>query len=470
MLTPILIVPIPHEPSFREYLDRRDDLKDPRILALIASMLACVVAALPRRSRHYLRTQNMSSGPLTPGLFIERCHSIATQAREANYLDRDIVPLDAMISYLMGMTAAFTSFWGRARIYLEQALTMSRICGLHKPNGPEYVEVDGSASLAHTADGHDLPDPNGQQDCIRQELGRRTFWLIFMAIRRLQQIGMPAEEMNILPAGRSRSYPPLPMEVDDRYIMQDQVLPQPQGTVSELLGFNANIRVYLSYNKLSIVEIADYANEMPTEQIRKRLLEQSLRSIKRAFENLPTDLTFSFGPRMEKPHTESNYPPPKQDVLEPQQAEYPNGELQDPYSERRRAQLEVQRADLAATQLVSRFYIVDKYSSIITTSESQNLGEDQEGSGVAELNIVTEQEDITRSFVALLGTLGQYSMEYYGTAFVRSLLPSFHSQLPLITQTTANSYISLDPQATGPRLSPVACPSHSQKYVRSAGR
>ncbi len=438
MLTPILIVPIPHEPSFREYLDRRDDLKDPRILALIASMLASVVAALPRRSRHYLRTQNMSSGPLTPGLFIERCHSIATQAREANYLDRDIVPLDAMISYLMGMTAAFTSFWGRARIYLEQALTMSRICGLHKPNGPEYVEVDGSASLAHTADGHDLPDPNGQQDCIRQELGRRTFWLIFMAIRRLQQIGMPAEEMNILPAGRSRSYPPLPMEVDDRYIMQDQVLPQPQGTVSELLGFNANIRVYLSYNKLSIVEIADYANEMPTEQIRKRLLEQSLRSIKRAFENLPTDLTFSFGPRMEKPHTESNYSPPKQDVLEPQQAEYPNGELQDPYSERRRAQLEVQRADLAATQLVSRFYIVDKYSSIITTSESQNLGEDQEGSGVAELNIVTEQEDITRSFVALLGTLGQYSMEYYGTAFVRSLLPSSHSQLPLITQTTAN--------------------------------
>jgi len=251
-----------------------------------------------------------------------------------------------------------------------------------------------------------------------------------MAIRRLQQIGMPAEEMNILPAGRSRSYPPLPMEVDDRYIMQDQVLPQPQGTVSELLGFNANIRVYLSYNKLSIVEIADYANEMPTEQIRKRLLEQSLRSIKRAFENLPTDLTFSFGPRMEKPHTESNYPPPKQDVLEPQQADYPTGQLQDPYTERRRAQLEVQRADLAATQLVSRFYIVDKYSSIITTSESQNLGEAQEGTGAAELNIMNEQEDITRSFVALLGTLGQYSIEYYGTAFVRVLLLPFIPSSP----------------------------------------
>ena len=447
MLTEWVIVPVPHEPSFRDALTRREDLKNPTFLALLASMVGCVIAAFPRKARRYLRAQNVGPVSFSPGLLIERCHNTATQAREANYLERNFTVHDAIVSYLLGMTGSFTTIWHKARVYFEQSLTMSRIIGLHKANGPHYVNSDGSISIAQTANDHDVLDSHGQPDFVMQELGRRTFWLTFVAVKSLQQLGMPSEEFNILPAGRSRPYPPLPIEVDDSYITPMRILQQPQGTISELVGFNANVRMYLSYNKLSILEISDYVDEVFNWKSQERIIEQSLRTITKAVEDLPVDLKFTSHPRPENSSPEPSYPSPLQGIPEPQQDDsFPNGHFQDPYTERRRTQLGVQKADIAATQLLSRSYVVERYFSLVDAHGSKEVGagpntspgtkaatvfgpgryiQPKDSPDPAEQNMVNEQEEISRCLVALLGTFSQYSMDYNGAGFVCIISSTF---------------------------------------------
>ena len=413
-------------------------------------MVGCVVAALPRRSRHYLRSLQLGPGSPAPVLFIDRCHTIAIQAREANYLDREIVLVDAMVSYLLGVTGVLTSIWNRARIYLEQALTMSRLIGLSKTPGPDYIDPDGAASVSPIANGHDLHDSLGPPDYIRQELGRRTFWLIFVAVKRLQQLGMPSEELTILPAGRSLSYPPLPLEVDDRYIMQDHVLPQPQGTIPEIAGFNAIARVYLSYNKFSICEVASCVFETPAEDIQKRLIKQSIQSMKQLAADLPADLTFSVTSRTQNSSSQQNDPQLVQNGLEPQQANYPDGgQFHDLFADRRRALLDIQKDEIAATDLGSRLYMLEKYFSMPNTKLHGEVGHTEsgdsetkttvsgpgqymqpnDGHGSMEQDMVNEQEEITKGVVSLLGTLNQYSVGCIEGDLVRIPFPQ---PLPLL--------------------------------------
>ena len=413
---------------------RREDLKDSSFLALIASLVGCAVAALPKRAWHHIRSQNPGSCPPNPVLFIERCHTVATQAREANYLDREIAPPDHMISYLIAMTGVFTSGWNRARIYLEQALTMSRMLGLSKCNGPHYTTVDGVAATTQLENGHDLQESLGPTNFLLQEMGRRIFWLIFIAVKRLQQLGMASEELTMLPAVNSRPYPPLPMEVDDRYIMEDRILPQPQGTISELAGFNAIVRLYLSYNKLSIFELADCVVEGPKEELRERLIKQSLHSIQQTVFDLPADLVIASGSRIDSPASQLIYPPPAQELIPAQQGNFSDGQYQELYAQRRRALLDMQKAEIKATELTSRMHIVKSYyfSSIINSqepkkegkpqvsepaskdgaaSDSDGLKQSKDNHNLMEKNMLNEQEEITKQFIGLLSSLNQFSVE-----------------------------------------------------------
>lgn len=389
-------------------------------------MVGCVLAAQPRRSWHFFRSQNPALLPHTPGLLIERCHSIVLQARDANYLDREFSPNEPVISYLVSMTGLFTCMWFKARIYLDQALTMARILSWTKCNGPHYTTPDGTALTAQTENGHDLQQSVGHTDYVLQETARRTFWLIFVAVKRLQQLGMPSEE-SILPSGNK--YPPLPLEVDDRCVVHDRVLPQPQGTISEVSGFNAIVRLYLSYNKLSILDVADCIIEGSKEDIQERLVQHSLRLLAKTMAMLPNNLVPAPAPLAEDPASQLSYPPPMPDALETQQANLPNGQFQEAYPIRRqRATFDVQKAEIAATELSSRMQVVRSYFLSTVSQGSQddgharNVEPSKDKHESMEQSMLNEQEEITKRLVGLLSTLNQFTVESIAGDFV-SLSP-----------------------------------------------
>ena len=403
------MIPIPHEPSFREALDGREDNTNPIFLALLTAMVGCVVACFPARLRQHHRTQNIG-GSLDPVDCVQRCHAIIVQAREPNYLDREFTVHDAAISYLLGMTGVYTRNWHKARIYLEQCLTMSRLLGVHKANGPDFTNADGSPSLAPSTNGHDLSDQHVQPNVVFVELGKRVFWLVFMAVKTLQQLGVPSEELNILPASKAKPYPSLPVEVDDGSVTHTRIFDQPEGIVPELRGFNANVRLHLAYNKFSILESTEYVDEVPASDIQKRLIKQSLQSIRHIAQEAVSHVSLKIEPPAESAPPQPNYPSPVQGV--------PGSHHEDPfrnnqyyYLQHRRVQLEVQRINILASELSSRSYLIEKYYKLdnAPSSPPNEIAHD----------IMDEREDLVTDFVALLNTIHNYKMEFTAAGFVR---------------------------------------------------
>jgi hypothetical protein len=89
---------------------------------------------------------------------VECCHKIAVEARGPGYLDKELSVYDAVTSYFLGLAAAYTYQWKVCRLYFGETLTILRVHGAHK--------ID--------------PDP---QDYIRQQIGRRLFWIMFVGVR-----------------------------------------------------------------------------------------------------------------------------------------------------------------------------------------------------------------------------------------------------------------------------------------------
>ena len=409
------LIPIPHEPSFREALSRREDNTNPTFLALLTSMVGCVVACFPARLRQHHRTQNIG-GSLDPVDCVQRCHAIIVQAREPNYLDREFTVHDAGISYLLGMTGVYTRNWHKARVYLEQCLTMSRLLGIHKASGPDYINADGSPSLAPSTNGHDLSDQHVQPNVVFVELGKRVFWLIFMAVKTLQQLGVPSEELNILPASKAKPYPSLPVEVDDGSVTHTRLFDQPEGVAPEISGFNANVRLHLSYNKFSILESSEFVDEVIAFDTQRRLIKQSLQSVRQTAQDAITNLSLKIEP-VEGAPQQPNYPSPVQGMpgSQPQDA---FRDSQYYYIQHRRVQLEVQKINILASGLSSRSYLIEKYYKIENVSSNSSSSSPNPPAH----DIREEREDLVTDFVALLNTIHNYKMEFTSAGFV-SFLP-----------------------------------------------
>lgn len=103
------LCPFPHEPSFREAWRRREDYQNPSFLALLASMLAALVASFPRKPRLYLKALRKDNMPPNHLALVEKCQKVCTLARGSGYLDGSLSVHDAATSYLLGMSAIYTS-------------------------------------------------------------------------------------------------------------------------------------------------------------------------------------------------------------------------------------------------------------------------------------------------------------------------------------------------------------------------
>ena len=185
------LCPFPHEPSFREAWNNREDCANDAFLALLASMIAALVASFPRKPRLHLKQQTRDYYPNHLAL-VDRCREICAQARGPGYLDKPSLNVyDACTSYFLGLAGGYTFRYRQLRLYFGECLTILRSLGLHKTQEQGYgfvgqqSETPGSSG-ANFEGSQDLPP-----DHITEQIGRRVFYTVFVGARWVQTSNTP---------------------------------------------------------------------------------------------------------------------------------------------------------------------------------------------------------------------------------------------------------------------------------------
>ncbi|KAK0665933.1 hypothetical protein QBC41DRAFT_158056 [Cercophora samala] len=355
------LAPFPHEPTFRNSFMNREDRTNREFLALLASMIGCLVASFPRAARLHLKhhPDGLAMFPKAINL-IERCRVVAIEARGTAFPYKDDVTVyDAATSYFLGLAAGYTMQWKVCRRFMSQTMDFIRELGYHKPR------ETGSHMFGVTYRG---PPFNHVED----QLGKRIFWCMFVGVRSMVQIGAPQSELIFPPPTPAEPYPEFPAEVDDQYILPHQILVQPEGVVSLMTGFIQGIKIYMTMNGLVSIELSYGISSLGFHDQRS-MLDDCLGAVKQVMDHLPPELTINLGQHtndgsslsgLDLPNatnyydTGNNYVYLPPDYL-PVQTQT---SLQDP--ETRRLQYEIQKANIYASQLATRSYYVERYLNL----------------------------------------------------------------------------------------------------------
>ena len=436
------VIPLPHKPSFMNALNQREDMNNGTFLALLASMLGCLVASFPRRPRQHFRHHGLQLQFPNSMSFISRCQHVTLQAQGTGYLGRQLTIHDAIISYLQGLTAAYTYDRQSTLIYFNLCLMIMTNIGVHKA-GNIKNRHPGAPQARMVPNGHVLegPQPGEEIDCIDQELRKRTFWIMFVSVRSILQVGVSDWELSIHRATKSQPYPPLPLEIDDEYLLPNQVYAQPPGLVSELTGFNANVRIYSTYDELVNIEYNHGMDELVNWEQQKRILEKALQDVKEVCERLPTQLSLNLQPAQRQDNGQ-RYPSPAPGISGPEGlSHYANNSSdlrQSDYvqvHEERRIQHEIQKANIHGSQLQTRSYLVEKYwtfndarkrgesgtndtalDAIAPALDRQDLSSTQ--IGMSEQDFTNERDNIIENTLHFLSSIDQVNMEPNSVSFI----------------------------------------------------
>lgn len=381
------LVPIPHEPTFRAAFERREDASNGTFLALLASMIGFLVASFPRRPKLRLNTEAERSAFPNSIALVKHCHDIAIQARGIGYLDRNATVYDAAISYFLGVCAGYIYSMRRCRIYLAECHTMLRVYDLCRaPATPDKTAMSTASPMSTTS----AISQDHQQmwhltddkpvDLISQELGRRLFYVTLVGYQSLLQLGSSDIKTHVPPETPADRYPPFPLEVDDEFLFPTHIAPQPANRVSIMVGFNANVRVYGSYNSLLACEVAFGSGQIFDWEHQRSSLWGCLQTVKSALLNVPVELSL-FHPKqtfarglagLDGDGSVFNYP------------------IDHIHQERRAIQYEIQKANIYASQLCTRSWLVEKYWNLFETYSKYGNSARPSVPNLATPNIKTE--------------------------------------------------------------------------------
>lgn len=352
------LIPIPHEPTFRAAFARREDVTNKRFLALLAAMVGNLVASFPRRPKLHLRSEAEKNMYPHSMALVKRCHDVAVEARGPGYLDNSNTVEDAAISYHLGLCAGYVYNIGSCRMYFGECMTILRVHNLYNP--PISSSAMGSTSASPASGPRDPFITNIAEtpaNMIVQELGRRLFYICLVGFQTMHQLGSTDGRIYVPPETPTDRYPPLPMEVDDEYLLPTHVAPQPRGIISQLTGFNTNVRIFQCYTPLAALEIAFGTNEMTLGWERQRsLIWEGLQKTKTIVSDLPPELAIH--------NSQVQEPSPLTSWSFPQGDGGGGGGTDVVAQERRRIQCEIQKANIYISQLSTRSYLVDKYWSL----------------------------------------------------------------------------------------------------------
>lgn len=453
------LIPLPHEPTFRRAFEAREDRTNHKFLALIASMIECLVASFPRRPRQLFITEPAKSQFPNAAALIDRCHQVFVEARGLGYMDRQMSLYDGIASYLSGLAAGYVLDVPRMRLYLGECTIITRELQFHRPEIHRPAPVTPGGSYGPV----DMPRLS-TIDYIYQECGRRLFWLLFVGAMSARQLDDAEGDLLIPPVSHAEMLPPLPVEVDDEYITEAQIFPQPRGVVSEMVGFNLNVKVFRAFHFLAALEMAFGANNIYDWDRQRQIIRRALQNVKDATRDAPKEL------QLNPDNGFGAWPPTQADIsayshlfndrdgVEGQTSPTPGSArgsvVAMPHS-KRAIQFEIQKANIYATQLSSRSYLVERFwnlyeivdrdklnfasdksvtsssptAGIVTTgmehSYRQIAGRTPSDSmmDAGEQVMAVEREDIVRDMALLLKSINQVNMEPNGMSFVSHFQP-----------------------------------------------
>lgn len=442
------LCPFPHEPSFREAWKRREDYSNKAFLALLASMIGALVASFPRKPKQHLKTQQREHLFPNHMALVNRCQKICAHARGPGYLESESLNVyDAATSYFLALMGIYTFRWRQGRLYFGECLNILRTLGLHKSKSPS--NSSGGPPSQHP--GHELSH-NPDVDNITVEMGRRIFWTMFVSIKSTEQLGTAFGELVIPPPTPNEPYPPLPAEMDDFCIFPTHNDPQPQGLLPIIAGFNANCRVFTSYNALSTMESAWGIDSVIDWDRQKRVLQESLRRCKGSISGLPAELSVTPNPEAmsQQQNGDGFYPNFGHPGLQPFMS--PSGQsTHSPHSleDRRRLQCEIQKANIHASSLCTRSYIVEKFWNLTEAHSRARARKSNSLPGspttpttglhaagidgmipqvptshydMTEHEMREEKEAIMRDLLMMLGSINQVNMEPNADSFVSPII------------------------------------------------
>ncbi|QGA13416.1 hypothetical protein EYB26_001066 [Talaromyces marneffei] len=461
------LVPVPHEPTFREAFARREDLTNGRFLALLASVVGSLVASFPRRPRLHLRTDSAGSLYSNSMALAKRCHDVAVQARGLGYLDTSTTVDDATISYHLSLCSSYIYNPQRSRLYLGECMTILRVYTLYKPSR------QGATDSGQIAVGSPVSEPRGQFDDLSettenllvQEQGRRLFYVCLAGLQTLHQLGSADGRTYIPPETPTNRYPPFPLEVDDEYITANQVTPQPTGVVSQITGFNANVRIFQCYNPLLALEIAFHDSELVSWERQRQLIWESLQKAKSVTAKLPPELSLNYTQQfseLSSPSVIGGWPP-----------SFGAGTTNRD-QDRRRIQYEIQKVNIYISQLSTRSYLVEKYWTLFeghirlqrakagATDTTPTLppsnvamsGESTTSTPDAELHAQTdrigqtmrqERGLVIKDLLCLLKSVQEIHIEPNGASFCHKVRQIASTLLSLPQETSTTLPITVDP-------------------------
>jgi hypothetical protein len=286
------------------------------------------------------------------------------------------------------------------------------LCTLPQPRVPPL----GPTSPASSSSFHSQEiEPSA--NILEAELGRRLFYVTLVGYRTLQQMGSHDSAIHVPPETPTERYPPLPLEIDDEYIFPTHLEQQPAHKVSRLVGFNANVRVYSSYNPISAWETAFGAGQIFDWDRQRVVIYECLQKSKLALANVPKELSLSL--------TEGAPVSQGEDVKMTLNNEDAAS------SARRHIQYEIQKANIYASQLATRSYLVEKYWSL---HEAWEMYQNQSrhptpvnsplgGNGIDPTDhisniMVEERQLVIRDLFVLLQSVNEINMEPNGASVV----------------------------------------------------
>jgi hypothetical protein len=257
--------------------------------------------------------------------------------------------------------------------------------------------------------------------------------------RTIQQLGASFGELTIAPATPTEPLPPLPVEVDDVHIFPDEIQAQQAGVIPLITGFNINVRIFLSYSALSTAEMAFGVDEVFDWDKQQRVFEQSLQNCRQILDTVPEILKVqSEGARGGLAQQKQPYYPPLPDFDGMRDTASNNYNTSGSQDMRR---YEIQKANVYATHLATRSYLVEKYFALLEKANNKAQANLQSSpSALAagldryvpastvnatalEKNMSDERERVVKDLLVVLGSIDIVNMEPNGDSFVSTLLP-----------------------------------------------
>ncbi|PHH71528.1 hypothetical protein CDD80_5224 [Ophiocordyceps camponoti-rufipedis] len=448
------LAPFPHEPTFRQSFANREDRTRPEFLGLLAAMVAALVASFPRSAHEHLKAQHSPQLFPRPVTMVDRCRDVALLTRGSRWVLKQPKTLDdAATSYFLGLASAYVGQWNASRHFLAETLTLMRELGFARPKHPGHLPTFGNDAYS------DDPLPFNH---VKDQIGKRIFWCLLLAVRSFSQLGAShtPTDLVIAPSTPSLPYPAYPDNVDDICVLANQVIHQPEGSVTLLTGFRFAMDIYTTMNGVVSLELAYGMSTLPWAD-QRLLLRDGLVAAKSIVDNLPPQLQLrghhDHVTTTTTTNTNNNANDDENDDddddgagLEYVPPAWPNPQpdhdvralLKAQPLRRRRLQLEIQKANILVSQLATRSYFVQLYFTLrdvhlgeqppqtttTTTTTTSPLpsdddnDDDKSSSDKEMLHLMSQERDLlVQNLFTIVTSLSQRTMEPNGGALISKL-------------------------------------------------